>query len=128
MGPPSVAGSRTGVALIGGGFIGPVHAEALRRIGVTGVGLLGSSPERARPLAGRLGIGRVYADLDELLGDPAVGAVHIASPNIAHFAQARAALLADKHVICEKPLATSSTETSALVALAGSRPVQAAAV
>jgi predicted dehydrogenase len=105
-----------------------VHAEALRRIGVTVVGLLGSSPGRARPLAGRLGIGRVYTDLDDLLGDPAVGAVHVASPNACHFAQARAALLAGKHVVCEKPLATTSAETSALVELAASRPGQAAAV
>src|SRR4051794_33134886 len=119
---------RPGVALIGGGFIGPVHAEALRRIGVTVVGLLGSSPGRGRPLAGRLGIGRVYTDLDDLLGDPAVGAVHVASPNACHFAQARAALLAGKHVVCEKPLATTSAETSALVELATSRPGRAAAV
>jgi predicted dehydrogenase len=119
---------RPGVALIGGGFIGPVHAEALRRIGVAVVGVLGSSPERAAPLARRLGIGRVYADLDELLGDPAVGAVHVASPNACHFEQAAAVLRAGKHVVCEKPLATTAAETSALVALADSRPGQAAAV
>jgi predicted dehydrogenase len=119
---------RPGVALIGGGFIGPVHAEALRRIGVAVVGLLGSSPERARPLAGRLGIERVYSDLAELLDDPAAGAVHVASPNACHFAQARAALLAGKHVVCEKPLATTSSETKALVALAADRPGQVAAV
>ena len=92
------------------------------------VGLLGSSPERARPVAERLGIGRVYADLDDLLGDPAVGAVHVASPNACHDAQAQAALRAGKHVVCEKPLATTSTETAALAALAAARPDQAAAV
>jgi predicted dehydrogenase len=121
-------GSRPGVALIGGGFIGPVHAEALRRIGVPVVGMLGSSPARARSMAERLGIGRVYADLDDLLGDPAVGAVHVASPNAFHLAQATAALRAGKHVVCEKPLATSSAGTSALVALALRLPGQAAAV
>jgi predicted dehydrogenase len=128
MASDSVTGQRPAVALIGGGFIGPVHAEALRRIGIDVVGLLGSSPDRARPLADRLGIGRVYHDLDDLLGDRAVGAVHVASPNSAHFVQARAALLAGKHVVCEKPLATTAAETSALTALAGSRPGQAAAV
>ena len=92
------------------------------------VGLLGSSPERAQPLADRLGIGRVYTDLAALLDDPAVGAVHVASPNACHFAQARAALLAGKHVVCEKPLATTSSETRALVALAADRPGQVAAV
>jgi predicted dehydrogenase len=119
---------RTGAALIGGGFIGPVHAEALRRIGVDVVGLLGSSPERARPLADRLGIAQVYRDLDAVLADPAVGAVHVASPNAHHFAQAQAALRAGKHVLCEKPLATTPRETSALVALAAQHPKQVAAV
>jgi len=119
---------RPGAALIGGGFIGPVHAEALRRIGVAVVGLLGSSPERAQPLAGQLGIERVYTDLAALLDDTAVGAVHVASPNACHFAQARAALLAGKHVVCEKPLATTSSDTRALVALAADRPGQVAAV
>jgi predicted dehydrogenase len=121
-------GRRPGVALIGGGFIGPVHAEALRRIGVEVVGLLGSSPERARPLADRLGIDQVYPDLDALVSDPAVGAVHVASPNACHFAQAQAALRAGMHVLCEKPLATTTRETSALIALAAERPQQVAAV
>src|SRR3954467_3471197 len=128
MGSPSVAERRPGVALIGGGFIGPVHAEALRRIGVPVVGLLGSSPERARPLAERMGIPRVYADLDELLADESVGAVHVASPNGAHFEQARRALESGRHVVCEKPLATTSAETSALLATAEARPRQASAV
>ena len=128
MGTPTVAQHRPGVALIGGGFIGPVHVEALRRIGVEVVGLLGSSPERARPLADRLGIRRVYAGLDDLLGDQAVGSVHVASPNTAHYEQARRVLESGRHVVCEKPLATTSLETSALCALAASRPRQAAAV
>jgi predicted dehydrogenase len=115
-------------AVIGGGFIGPVHVEALRRIGVEVAGLLGSSPERAEGTASRLGIPRTYRDLDELLDDGRVGAVHIASPNRHHFEQARRILETGRHVICEKPLATSSRETAALRALAESRPAQAAAV
>jgi predicted dehydrogenase len=117
-----------GAAVIGGGFIGPVHVEALRRIGVPVVGLLGGSPERAQATARRLGIRRVYRDLDELLGDERVGIVHVASPNAHHFEQARRVLESGRHVICEKPLASSSGETAALRALAESRPSQAAAV
>lgn len=128
MGTPSVLDRPPGAALIGGGFIGPVHAEALRRVGVPVVGLLGSSPDRARPLAERLGIPRVYRDLDGLLADPEVGSVHVASPNAAHFEQARRCLEAGKHVVCEKPLATTSAETGELVALAATRPRLAAAV
>jgi predicted dehydrogenase len=125
---PGAQRRRPGAALVGGGFIGPVHAEALRRIGVPVVGLLGSSPVQVRPLAERLGIARVYADMDELLADPEVGSVHVASPNASHFAQAAAALKAGKHVVCEKPLAINAVQTGALVALAAERSGQVAAV
>jgi predicted dehydrogenase len=128
MSAPRVASQRSGVALIGGGFIGPVHVEALRRIGIEVVGLLGSTPERARPLADRLGIRRVYHDLDDLLADPAVGSVHVTSPNAAHFYQVERVLESGRHVVCEKPLATTSGETSALCALARARTRQGAAV
>jgi predicted dehydrogenase len=128
MAAPRILPSPPKAALIGGGFIGPVHAEALRRIGVPVVGLLGSSPERSQPLAQRLGIPRVYADLTELLADPEVEVVHVASPNAAHFEQARLALESGRHVVCEKPLATRATETATLCELASIRPKQAAAV
>jgi predicted dehydrogenase len=128
MGSPQVIPDAPAAAVIGGGFIGPVHVEALRRIGVEVGGLLGSSPERASGAARRLGIPRVYRDLDELLADERVGAVHVASPNVQHFEQARRVLESGRHVICEKPLATTSSETSALRSLAESRPSQAAAV
>ncbi|MFO0910592.1 MAG: Gfo/Idh/MocA family oxidoreductase [Isosphaeraceae bacterium] len=128
MGAPEVLGKRYRAGLIGGGFIGPVHAEALRRIGVDVAGLLDLTPELARASASRIGVEKVYATLDEMLADPAVDSVHIASPNAAHFDQARRALEAGKHVICEKPLATTSQETATLVELSKARPKQAAAV
>ncbi len=128
MGSPTVIRDAPAAAVIGGGFIGPVHVEALRRIGVNVVGLLGSSPARAQPMADALAIPRVYADLDDLLGDDQVGAVHVASPNSCHFEQARRVLESGRHLVCEKPLATSSRETSALCGLAQARPAQAAAV
>ncbi|MDX2037064.1 MAG: Gfo/Idh/MocA family oxidoreductase [Isosphaeraceae bacterium] len=130
MGSPGVStiAGRPSVGLIGGGFIGPVHAEALRRLGVPVAGLLGSSPDRAEAAAARLGAARVYRDLEELLADPHVGIVHITSPNDAHHSQALAALAAGKHVVCEKPLATTSAATRELVAAAASRPSLVAAV
>lgn len=128
MGFPQVIPGAPSAALIGGGFIGPVHVEALRRIGVPVAGVLGSSPERARPLAERLGIPRVYNDLDDLLADATVGVVHVASPNSAHVDQVRRVLESGRHVVCEKPLAVTVAETSALSTLARSRPGQAAAV
>ncbi len=128
MGAPHVLSNPPKVALIGGGFIGPVHAEALRRIGVPVVGILDISPEKARPQADRLGIPKVYSTIDELLSDSEIGSVHIASPNNVHFEHAKLALNAGKHVLCEKPLAVSSKETAELVKLAASKPKQAAGV
>ncbi len=110
--------SEASAAVIGTGFIGPVHVEALRRIGVPVVGVLGSSAERSRQGAAALGIPRAYATLDELLADDAAHVVHITSPNQAHYEQARRCLEAGRHVVCEKPLAMTSTETGELVALA----------
>lgn len=104
-----------GVALVGTGFIGPIHLEALRRAGRRVVGVLGSSPDKSRQAAAALGLVRGYDDYAALLADPEVGAVHITSPNRLHFAQARDALNAGKHVVCEKPLAMDSTETADLV-------------
>jgi len=128
MASPIVLPTKRRAALIGGGFIGPVHAEALRRIGVDVAGVLGSSPDRARNLAETLRVDRVYRDLDDLLGDSSVEVVHIASPNAYHFTQAKRCLTAGRHLICEKPLATTSAETSVLKKLAAERPRQVAAV
>jgi len=105
-------------AVVGTGFIGPVHVEALQRIDVEVIGLCGSRPERAETKARRLGIPRVYQTYEELLADPSVDVVHIATPNAYHYPQARAALLAGKHVVCEKPLAMNARESAELVEIA----------
>jgi predicted dehydrogenase len=108
----------TGAAVIGTGFIGTVHVEALRRIGVQVRGVLGSTPERGERRATALGVPRAYPSLDELLDDPAVEVVHVTSPNDLHLPQAKAILAAGRHVVCEKPLAMSATESRELVDLA----------
>jgi predicted dehydrogenase len=110
--------SSIGAAVIGSGFIGTVHIEALRRIGVNVVGLLGSTPDRANESARRLGVARAYASLDELLADDRVEIVHVTSPNHLHHPQVQRILAAGRHVICEKPLAMTSAESSELVTLA----------
>jgi predicted dehydrogenase len=106
------------VAILGTGFIGPVHIEALRRAGQQVVGILGSTPEKSRQAAERHGIPRGYASLDEVLRDGEVDSVHITTPNRFHFEQAAACLRAGKHVMCEKPLATTSSESAELVKIA----------
>lgn len=105
-------------AVIGSGFIGVVHIEALRRIGVRVAGLLDASPELGARRAAELGIPRAYADLPELLADPDIDVVHVTSPNELHHPQAKAILAAGKHIVCEKPLAMTSQESAELVALA----------
>jgi len=105
-------------AVVGTGFIGPVHAEALTRIGVRVVGILGSSPAKSEAAAAQLGLEKAYARFEDVLADEAVQVVHLATPNRLHFAQASAALAAGKHVMCEKPLAMNSDESGRLVELA----------
>ena len=105
-------------AVVGTGFIGPVHVEGLRRAGVQVAGIVGSSPEKSKTAAERLGLPRGYESFDELLRDDLVSAVHLTTPNRFHFEQAAAALRAGKHVLCEKPLAMTSAESTELVRLA----------
>ncbi len=105
-------------AVIGSGFIGTVHIEALRRIGVRVDGLLEASPELGAERAAALGIPRAYASLAELLSDDAIGVVHVTSPNELHHPQVKAILAAGRHVICEKPLAMTSEQSAELVELA----------
>ena len=115
-------------AIIGAGFIGPVHVEGLRRLGIRVKGIAGISKDEAERAAGALGLERAYASVEDLLGDRDVHTVHLASPNRLHHDHAMAALAAGKHVVCEKPLALTSAQTRALVAAAQARPDQITAV
>jgi predicted dehydrogenase len=118
--------SDIGAAVIGTGFIGTVHVEALRRIGVDVRGVLGSSPSRGRERADALGVRLAYPTLADLLADDSVDVVHVTSPNDLHVEQALAALGAGKHVVCEKPLAMTASESARLVeAAAGTGLVNA---
>ncbi len=102
-------------AVIGTGFIGTVHVEELRRIGVQVRGVLGSTPERGAARATALGVAHAYPSLEAILDDPTVDVVHVTSPNHLHVPQARAILAAGKHVVCEKPLAMTADESAGLV-------------
>lgn len=116
------------VAVVGIGFIGPVHIEALRRAGVHVRGILGVTQQETRTAAAALSVPVAYDRFEDVLLDPEVHSVHLATPNKLHYSMASAALQAGKHVVCEKPLAMNSTESAALVELAQSHPQQVAAV
>lgn len=100
--------------IIGTGFIGPVHIEALRRLGVQVVGLC-DLPKRVEAARDKLGIPRAFGDYREMLKSPDVDVVHITVPNRFHCEMSLAALDAGKHCICEKPLAMSTTETQQIM-------------
>jgi predicted dehydrogenase len=107
-----------GAAVVGTGFIGAVHVEALRRLGVQVHGVVGSSHERAASRARDLGLPPAYDSFQAMLADPRVEVVHITSPNHMHHEHAKAALEAGKHVVCEKPLAMTPDESADLLRLA----------
>ena len=103
---------RAGV--IGTGFIGPVHVEALRRLGVT-VTSICDVANLAQAAAERLAIPQAFSDYRNLIASPDVDVVHITTPNRFHCEMSLAALQAGKHVVCEKPLAMNTEETARIV-------------
>jgi predicted dehydrogenase len=111
-------GSKTGAAVVGTGFVGVVHVDALRRLGIDVVGVVGSSPDRARAKAAAAALPDPYESFEAMLADERVDVVHLATPNHLHYAQAKAALAAAKHVVCEKPLALDAAESGELLELA----------
>jgi predicted dehydrogenase len=100
--------------VVGTGFIAAVHVDAIRRLGVEVTGVVGSTPERARAKE----LAPVYDSYEALLADERVDVVHVTTPNYLHFPQVRDALAAGKHVVCEKPLVTTSAESAELLGLA----------
>jgi predicted dehydrogenase len=107
-----------GAAVVGTGFIGAVHVDALRRLGIQVHGVVGSSSIRAAERSRAAGLPPAYESMEAMLADERVDVVHITSPNHLHHAHAKAALAAGKHVVCEKPLAMTSAESAELLELA----------
>ncbi|NPV54259.1 MAG: Gfo/Idh/MocA family oxidoreductase [Firmicutes bacterium] len=110
---------KVSVGVIGTGFIGPAHVEALRRTGLVDVVAIADiDQEVADRKAEQLGIEKAYGDWRKILADPDIEAAHICTPNNLHYPMSKAALEAGKHVVCEKPLAMNSKEAEDLVDLA----------
>jgi len=106
------------VAVVGTGFIGPAHIEALRRNpNIEVAALCEVNEELAKAKAAQLGIEKAML-FEDMLKDASIKAVHICTPNFLHYAQSKAVLEAGKHVVCEKPLATKIEEAEELVKLA----------
>jgi len=112
-------------AIFGTGFMGRVHLEAVRRVeSVEAAAIAGRNAEAARHLGAGFSIPTIATDYRDVLCDPEIDAVHICTPNAQHFSMAKDALQAGKHVLCEKPLATTVEEGEELVALAARQGVR----
>jgi len=109
--------------VVGTGQIGAVHVECARRAGAQVVGVLGSTPQRAKAKAQAWDVPRVFTDLAEVVAADDVDVVHIASPNHLHTPQVLEVVRGGKHVVCEKPLALNGDDARAMVDAATSAGV-----
>ncbi|KPI11580.1 oxidoreductase domain protein [Actinobacteria bacterium OK074] len=107
--------ARLRVAVLGAGMIAGVHLRSARANGAEVVGVLSATPERSLAAAERWQVDVGYPDLDAVLADDSIDVVHVCTPNHLHVTQAGAALRAGKHVVCEKPLATTAADARLLV-------------
>jgi predicted dehydrogenase len=107
---------RIGMGIVGAGFVGPHHIDAVRRLGyVDVVAVAGSSQASAEKKAEALGARKAYGSYDALLADPDVQVVHNATPNYLHYPVNAAAIAKGKHVISDKPLAMTAAEAKKLL-------------
>jgi predicted dehydrogenase len=106
---------RVGMGLVGPGFVGAHHIDAVRRLGFVDVVAIADVDERlAQAKAEALGVPKAYGSFEALAADPAVHVVHNTTPNFLHGPVIRAALAHRKHIVSEKPLASSAAEAHAL--------------
>ena len=109
-------------AVVGTGFVGPFHVDAVRRGGYAEVvAIVGSDEERTRARAATLGVARGTADIGSILADPSIDVIHVCTPNRTHVELAIAVLEAGKHLVLEKPAALDSVAARGLADLAGRR-------
>lgn len=107
------------VGVIGTGFIGPAHIEAMRRLGyIDVVALADVDEETARRKADMLSIETCYGDYRKLLANEEIEVVHVCTPNNMHYPMSKEALMAGKHVVCEKPLSMNSAQARDLIKIA----------
>ena len=109
-------------AVVGTGFMGKVHSEAIRRLGnVEIAAVVGSNAKTAAAFGESIGIERTTGDYREILADREIEAVHICTPNAQHYPMSKAFFEAGKAVLCEKPLSLTAAEAEDMVKLAESR-------
>jgi predicted dehydrogenase len=107
---------RIGMGIVGAGFVGPHHVDAVRRLGyVDVIAVAGSSQASADKKAEALGARRGYGSYEALLADPDVEVVYNPLPNHLHLPWTVKAAEAGKHVLCEKPIGLDADECRKLI-------------
>src|SRR5437763_5547968 len=110
---------RIGMGLVGPGFVGMHHIDAVRRLGYVDVVAIADVDETlAREKARALGITKAYGSFEALAADPDVHVIHNTTPNHLHGPVIRAAIAHKKHIVSDKPLAMTSSEARDLWAAA----------
>jgi predicted dehydrogenase len=105
--------------IVGCGFIGRIHIEALRRLGFVEVTALAShNQDVADKKSKEMSIPKAYGSWKDLVHDDEVDIVHINTTNELHYPIAKECISAGKHVLCEKPLAMNATESAELLEMA----------
>ena len=108
--------TRIGMGLVGPGFVGAHHIDAVRRLGfVDVVAVAASSDASARRKADALEVPKAYGSFEALVADPDVHVVHNTTPNYLHVPVILAALARGKHVISDKPLAMTAADARQLL-------------
>ncbi|MPY88477.1 MAG: gfo/Idh/MocA family oxidoreductase [Luteitalea sp.] len=106
---------RIGMGIVGAGFVGPHHIDAVRRLGfVDVVGIAGSSEASAKAKAEQLGVPKSYASYEALIQDSDIEVVHNTTPNYLHYPVNLAVIEAGKHIVSDKPLAMNAEEARKL--------------
>ena len=114
------------VGIIGTGFIGKQHVEAIRRIAGTEIAAISDRDEaKVKSVAEQLDIPAYYTDYTEMLKDESIQIIHNCTPNIMHYSINKDIMNAGKHVYCEKPLTVTTSEAKELVELADKTGVAA---
>ncbi len=117
--------NRIRTAVIGTGFMGRVHLEALRRVeNVDVVEIAATSQDKGRAAAAGFNVLNATGDWRDVMADPSIDAVHVATPNVSHYEITKAALTAGKHVLCEKPLAMNVAEAQELTDLVAAKKLR----
>lgn len=104
---------------IGSGFIVHNILDAVAKVeGIRCIAVYSRTQEKGQSLAEKYGVEKVYTDMDAFLADDEINCVYVASPNLLHYEQAKSALLAGKHVLCEKPFCSKFVHAKELVDIA----------